>query len=204
MPPVAPVALVPSPSAPRSAASGAATQLEKTMAVYLKWFALKNDWPVYVACGTIAANLLEGDPVWLGLIGPSSSIKTELLDSLSRLPDVHLVDTFSPAGLLSGTPRKSRAIGATGGVLKKMGAFGVLLFKDFGSLLDLRQERRAEMMAALRNIHDRHYFRDIGADGGTHLEWRGKAGCIFAATEKYDTHHAVTGTLGEQIRALPD
>ena len=40
-------------------------------------------------------------------------------------------------GLLSGTPRKSRAIGATGGVLKKMGAFGVLLFKDFGSLLDL-------------------------------------------------------------------
>ena len=32
--------------------------------------------------GAIAANLLPGDPVWLGLIAPPSSAKTELLNSI--------------------------------------------------------------------------------------------------------------------------
>ena len=176
------------------------TPLDEVLGIFNDCFALKDDSAVCVTLGAIAANLLKGrDPVWLGLVAPPSSAKTELLNSLSRLPFVHDVDTFGPAGLLSGTPRKEKAKDAHGGVLRKLGDFGVLLFKDFGSLLELRHEQRSDMMAGLRRIYDGQYTRQIGAEGGRTLEWRGKAGALFAATQAYDGFHAVVGTLGDRF-----
>ena len=105
------------------------TPLNQVVKIFREWLALKDDSPIYVTLGAVAANLLPGDPVWLGLIAPPSSAKTELLNSVSHLSKVEVVETFSPAALLSGSPKKDRAKGATGGVLCKIGAFGVLLFK---------------------------------------------------------------------------
>jgi hypothetical protein len=178
------------------------TPLDRVVAIFREWLALKDDNPVYVTLAAVAANLLSGDPVWLGLIAPPSSAKTELLNSVSHLPHVEVVETFSPAALLSGSSRRDRAKGATGGVLRKIGAFGVILFKDFGSVLDLRHEQRADMMTALRRIYDGQYTRQLGTEGGTTLEWLGKAGCIFGATQAYDSHHAVAGTLGDRFLLL--
>jgi hypothetical protein len=31
------------------------------------------------------------------------------------------------------------------------------------------------------------------------LDWWGKAGCLFAATQKYDAHHAIVGQLGDRF-----
>jgi hypothetical protein len=176
--------------------------LADVVAVFRKWLALEDGRPVAAALGAVAANLLEGDPVWLGLVGPPSSAKTELLNSLSALPRTHIVETLSPAGLLSGTPRRTQAPAATGGVLHKIGngGFGLLLFKDFGSLLSLRHETRSEMMSALRRIYDGEYTRQLGTDGGVTLAWRGKAGCLFGSTQGYDGHHAVVGTLGDRFQ----
>jgi hypothetical protein len=178
------------------------TPLNQVVKIFREWLALKDDNPVHVALGTLVANLLPGDPVWLGLIAPPSSAKTELLNSVSHLSYVEVVETFSPAALLSGSPKKDRAKGATGGVLCKIGTFGVLLFKDFGSVLDLRHEQRADMMTALRRIYDGQYTRQLGTEGGRTLEWRGKAGCIFGATQAYDSHHGVAGTLGDRFLLL--
>ena len=187
-----PISPAPSPGRPSS--------LAKTAATYRKWLALENDWPVYVLFGALVANLFAGKPpVWLGIVGPSSSAKTELLNSLSHLPYVHEIETVSVPGLISGTPKKSRTQGATGGVLREMGAFGVLLFPDFGSVLSLRQDAQNEMLAALRRVCDGHYTRRVGMDGGHMLEWAGKAGCLFGATQKYDSQHAVISWLGDRF-----
>ena len=62
--------------------------LAEVIRVFDKWLALNDKTPVNAMLGTVAANLLAGDPVWLGLIAPPSSAKTELLNSLSRLPYV--------------------------------------------------------------------------------------------------------------------
>jgi hypothetical protein len=70
---------------------------------------------------------------------------------------------------------------------------------DFGSVLSLRQDPQAEMMAALRRVCDGRYSRLLGTDGGVKLEWQGKAGCIFGATQKYDSHHAIIGALGDRF-----
>jgi hypothetical protein len=80
--------------------------IEETLQVFQRWLILPNLTPVYAVLGTVAANLLPGDPVWLGIIGPPSSAKTEILNSISMLPRVVHAATLTPAGLLSGTPKK--------------------------------------------------------------------------------------------------
>ena len=102
--------------------------------------------------GTVAANMLPGDAIWLGLIAPSSGGKTEMLITLANIPHTEMVGTLSVAGLLSGTPRRQQAAGARGGLLRKIGAFGFLVLKDFGSILSLRPDTKAELLAALREI----------------------------------------------------
>jgi hypothetical protein len=153
--------------------------------------------------GTVAANILPGDPVWLGLIAPPSSAKTEILNSVSPLKFAAPVATLTPAGLLSGTPKKQQAVGAKGGLLRKIGAFGVLVLKDFGSILSMRPE----MLAALREIYDGAWTRHLGTEGGKTLDWRGKVGMVFGATGAMDTHHSVISSMGDRFllnRMTPD
>jgi hypothetical protein len=88
--------------------------IDHALKVYDKWLALEDHTPIYATLGTIAANLLPGDPVWLGLVGPPSSAKTELLISTSTLPYVIPAATLTPAGLLSGVPKKQHAVGVKG------------------------------------------------------------------------------------------
>ena len=71
--------------------------LDRTVAVFRKWLLLEDVWPVYVTLGAIAANHLSGPPVWLGLIAPPSSAKTEILNAMLRLPKVELISRRSSA-----------------------------------------------------------------------------------------------------------
>ena len=101
-------------------------------AAFRKWLVLKDLTPVHAVLGAVAANLLPGDPVWLGVIAPPSTAKTEILNALARIPHVEAVATLSMAALLSGTPKGQKAAGSKGGLLRKIGDFGVLVLKDFG------------------------------------------------------------------------
>jgi hypothetical protein len=176
-----------------------ACSIDDTIAVFEKWLILKDRTPVYAMLGAIAANLLPGDPVWLGLIAPPSSAKTELLNSIASLPNVIQAATVTPSGLLSGTPQKQHDKGARGGLLRQIGSFGIICLKDFGSVLSMHAETRAETLAALREIYDGNWTRHLGSAGGKTLAWKGKVAIIFAATEVIDTHHAVIGAMGDRF-----
>jgi hypothetical protein len=173
--------------------------IDETLDVFARWLLLEDLTPVYAVLGTVAANLLPGAPVWLGLVAPPSSAKTEILNSVSRLPNIVQAATLTPAGLLSGTPKKQRDKGAKGGLLRQMGDFGIIVLKDFGSILSMRFDARAEVLAALREIYDGAWTRHLGTDGGKTLEWSGKAGLVFGVTGALDAHYAVIGTMGDRF-----
>jgi hypothetical protein len=154
---------------------------------------------IYVILGTVAANRMAGDPVWLMLVGPPSSGKTEPLLSLSRLSDVYIRSAITESGLLSGTPAKSKASDARGGLLREIGAFGYLVLKDFTSILSMNRDARGTVLAALREIYDGRWTRNLGVDGGRTLAWEGKLALLAACTATIDTHHAVIGTMGERF-----
>jgi hypothetical protein len=173
--------------------------IEQTINVFESWLVLSSTAPVYAMLGTVAANLLPGDPVWLGLIAPPSSAKSELLNSISELPNVVDADTITPSGLLSGTPEKQKDRGARGGLLRQIGSFGIITLKDFGSVLSMHAETRAETLAALRKIYDGAWTRHLGSAGGKTLSWKGKVAIIFAATEVIDAHHSVISSMGDRF-----
>jgi len=102
---------------------GPPSTLEETLQTFDKWLALESHTSVLAALGAVAANHLDGDPVWLGVVAPPSSAKTEIINSLSLLPDVVQAATLSPASLLSGTPHRDRAKTAKGGLLRANPAF---------------------------------------------------------------------------------
>ena len=173
--------------------------IENTLKIFREWLLLDNDIPVLAMLGTVAANMLPGDAIWLGLIAPSSSAKTEMLITLVNIPHTEMVGTVSVAGLLSGTPRRQQAVGARGGLLQKIGAHGFLVLKDFGSILSMRPDTKAELLAALREIYDGKWTRVIGANGGKILQWSGKIGLLFGCTRVFDSYHGVISELGDRF-----
>ena len=171
--------------------------LQELLAVFRGHLYLPEPGLVEVTIAAMVASLFPGDAVWLLLVGPPSSGKTEMLSALSGLDFIHEVSVFTEAGLLSGSP--SRDPNATGGLLEQMGAFGIITLKDFTSLLSESSEVRSGLLAALREIYDGHWSRRLGTGGGRTKTWTGKAGLLGAVTETIDRHTAVIGAMGERF-----
>jgi hypothetical protein len=171
--------------------------LDELVATFRAHLWLPDPTPLLVVLATIVANHQPGDPVWMLLVGPPSSGKTELLNALSSLPNVHEVSTFTQAGLLSAA--SSRNPNATGGLLPSVGVFGIVVCKDFTSLLSESSETRSGDFAALREIYDGSWRRHVGSDGGKTLAWAGKIGVLAAVTETIDRHIATIGAMGERF-----
>ena len=181
--------------------------LEEVVATYQRWLELPDLVPLYAVLGAYAANLLPGDPVWLLLVGGSGNGKTELLSPLAGLPGVKVVSTLSgEAALLSGSSKKETASDATGGLLREMGDRGVIVLKDFTSILSMKSDSRAPLLGALREVYDGSWTRRIGVDGGRLLTWTGQAGLLGGVTASLDRHHAVVAAMGERyvVCRLPE
>jgi nucleoid DNA-binding protein len=145
------------------------------------------------------ANLAPGDPVWLLLVGPPSAGKTEVVSPLVRMPWAHSAATLTEAALLSGTPKREVHASAKGGLLREVGDFGVLVMKDFTSILAQNRDTQAQVLAALREVFDGSWTRHVGTDGGRTLHWEGKLGLIAGCTPTIDQHHAVIGSMGNRF-----
>ena len=160
---------------------------------------LPDPGPFVLVLAAVAANRLKGNPVWLMLVAPASSGKTELLDTLLGVPKVHPVATLTEAALLSGTPSRDRASNASGGLLRTIGEEGVVVAKDFTSVLCMNRNQRAAILAALREIYDGCWVRHVGADGGRKLSWDGRLGFLGGVTDIIDSHHGVISALGDRF-----
>ena len=182
------------------------TPIETVIETFQKWLYLPDPGVVSVALGTVAANLLEGRPVWTMLVGAPSSGKTQVLDSLHGLPNIFHAATLTESSLLSGTPKREKAADARGGLLRAIGEFGILVCKDFTSILTMNRDARAAVLSALREVYDGAWTRHVGSDGGRELNWKGKLGFLGGVTPVIDEHHSVMASMGERflIYRLPE
>jgi hypothetical protein len=181
--------------------------LDDVLATFRTHLHLPDPIPLLLTLATVVANNMEmGDPVWMVVVGGSSRGKTEIVSALDGLPGVRVVGALTVPALLSGSLRKERAKTATGGILRELGDQGILCVKDLGAILVLHRDARAQVLQALRDLFDGRFTRDVGADGGMKLEWKGRLGLIAGATSALDSAHAVMSALGERwvtVR-LPD
>ena len=115
-----------------------------------------------------------------------------------RRRDRH-VDHLSEGALLSASPKKGAVKGATGGLLRKIGDEGLLVIKDFTSILSMDRNMRGAVLAALREIYDGRWERNVGTDGGQTLTWEGRITVIAAVTTAWDAAHGVIASMGDRF-----
>ena len=168
---------------------------------FKKW--LGDTWDVQllnVLLATACANRLKGDPLWLMIVGGSGAGKTELIYSLQGCGG-HIISTITSEGaLLSATSSKDKTEEATGGILQMIGHRGLLGIKDFTSILSMpAQTMRPAILAALREVHDGRWIRNVGTDGGRTLTWEGHLGIVSGCTTVWDTSHSAVATMGDRF-----
>jgi hypothetical protein len=174
--------------------------LDEVHVIFRKWFGQEYDIDtIDAAMATAAADRLAGDPLWLLLISAPGNAKTETVQALAGA-GAHVTSTIASEGaLLSGVLRKSRSRGATGGLLRKIGDRGLLVLKDVTSILAADRNVRTAVLAALREIYDGRWERNVGADGGRTLTWTGRLTVVGACTTAWDAAHAVMAVMGDRF-----
>jgi hypothetical protein len=152
-----------------------------------------------VVLAVAAAERLTGDPVWLLLISGSGNAKTETVQALDGIGATVTSTISSEGALLSASSRKDRAKDATGGLLRKIGDRGLLVIKDVTSILASDRNARAGVLAALREVYDGRWSRNVGTDGGKTIDWYGRIVCIGAVTTAWDKAHDVIASMGDRF-----
>ena len=125
--------------------------LDDLLGHYRELLYLPDETAVLAALATVAAQDIPGPPVWTMLVGPPSSGKTEIIDSLRLVDRAVSLSALTRASLLSG-----RAGGAGGLLLTHFSnGSGLLLVKDFTTILSEAAGTRTEIIAVLRDPRSR-------------------------------------------------
>jgi RepB DNA-primase from phage plasmid len=174
--------------------------LAEVHAAFRKWLGKDYDVDtIDAALATAAAERLAGDPLWLLVISGPGNAKTETVQSLSGA-GAHVTSTITSEGaLLSASPRRECSKKATGGLLRKIGDRGVLVIKDVTSILSADRNTRASVLAAVREIYDGRWERNVGTDGGQTLTWTGRIAIVGAVTTAWDAAHSVMAVMGDRF-----
>jgi hypothetical protein len=187
-------------SAHRALTDNSGEDLATVQDAYRQWFGDDYDLgALNVVLSAAAAEKLSGDPPWVLTVGGSGNCKTETVAPLSGAGARVISTITGEAALLSGTPAKSRAKNATGGLLRQLGQSGLLVIKDFTSILSMNRDTRASVLGALREIYDGYWSRNVGTDGGFTLTWHGRLVVIGAVTTAWDRAYEVVSTMGDRF-----
>lgn len=150
---------------------------------------------VRVILAAVAAHSLEGDPVWLMVVGPPSGAKTELLTMVRLVPGIFPLSELTSRTFASGL----KVEGADPSLLARL-KNEVLIFKDFTTVLQMHRDERQAVLAQLREIYDGAYDKAWGT--GKELHWTGRLGFIAGVTPVIDSHHSVMAVLGQRFVLL--
>jgi hypothetical protein len=157
---------------------------------------------VDLTCCAGASSRLTGDSLWPLIISGAGAAKTETVQSLSGAGAQVTSTIASEGALLSATSAKSKAKGATGGLLRKIVNNGILVIKDVTSIISADRNTRAQVLAAVREIYDGKYERNVGTDGGQTLTWAGRLTIVGACTTAWDSAHTVISIMGDRFVLL--
>ena len=129
-----------------------------------------------VVVSTIIANRIDTTPVWLMILGPASSGKSEILSSMSACPETYELSMITPAALISNVHHEKKK-GKDESLLPKLNG-KVLIFKDASTLTTINPNYRSFVFSQLRDAFDGNLSKHT-----THGETRHKAkfGIIMAA-----------------------
>lgn len=167
------------------------TALESFIKVCRRYLIISDPTYIHVIFGTIFANRLDSCPVWLYLVAPPSSGKTEMLIPLYGASEIYWTDSLTKNTLISFYGEKKDA-----SLIPKLDG-KVLIIKDFTEMLKMRREVLQEILGQLRNAYDGKCSKTSGK--GIKKSYESKFGVIAAVTDEIDGHRALLAALGERF-----
>ncbi len=165
------------------------------------WLGNKYDLSAFDAMlSTVAALRLDtADPLWMMFVTGSGFTKTETVIAAEGAGAIITSTIASEGALLSASSKKEREKNCTGGLLRRLGSRGVLVIKDFTTILSMSREVRGMVIAAFREIHDGKWERNVGVSGGNSPLWVGRIAVIAACTTAWDAAREVVSSMGDRF-----
>ena len=118
---------------------------------------IQDEEALAIVLATAVANFIEGDPVWLLLVGPSGGGKTELLNMFQDSKHALTISKFTKNTLLSGFKNLP-----TGQDLLFQMKDKLVIIKDLAPILELGKDEQREILADLRDAYDGYVSKRWG------------------------------------------
>ena len=168
--------------------------LEDIGAAFAKLLHLEDDMTMRALLAALIANRMVGaDPVWLLLVAPSASAKTEFVMAADKIPGTYQLADITPNTFLSGMANGKR----DPSLLTRLGTDVTLLQKDFTSVLAMRPDAKGEILSQLRHIFDGSYVKEFGT--GISKRWKGRMGFISGVTLEIEQAIMTGSKLGDRF-----
>jgi len=145
-----------------------------------------------LAISIIISNLMEGDPVWILLVGPPSIGKTEIIRSIRNAVSTYFINRISPNTLISGFTKSDHS-----DVITRIVKATSFCVTDFGSFLSFHPQDMQKVMQQLRDIYDGKVHSEYG--NGKITDWSGKVGILGGVTPEVERHQTFIGRLGDRF-----
>jgi len=159
---------------------------------YRSFLHMPNTDILDVVFGTIIANRLEGDPLWLFVVAPSGGMKSEVLMSLSQCPNIMTTTSLTPHSLVSGAN-----FGGGDPSLIPILNGKILIIKDFTTILNSNAAARDETFGILRDAYDGKTEKRFG--NGVFRSYESKFGIIAGVTPAVELFTDNQTALGERF-----
>lgn len=171
---------------------GASLDRASAIVEYRKWLHIQNPEVLDVLFGSVFANRIDVDPLWIFFVSPPGGGKTELLMSLSEGQKMTSATTLTAPALISG----ANFGGTDPSLIPKLNG-KTLIIKDFTTILNLTQVVRDEIFGILRDAYDGKTEKHFG--NGVHRTYKSRFGVIAGVTPAIESLSASSTVLGERF-----
>ena len=162
-----------------------------------RWLELEDDLLPTIPLIVAVANRLDGPPVWLMIVAPASTGKSDVITATSALDGVFHISSITDKTFASGMNKKEG--GKSKSLLERLNDrnMWLLTLKDFGTIQSLPPLKRNPIFGQLREIYDGQYDAVFGT--GVEVNWKGKLGVIVGSTPAVDKQSKWSTEMGERF-----
>lgn len=167
--------------------------LQDVFTTFDKWLYLESMDAIIITLAVHISQQIDGPPVWLFLVGPPGSAKTETLTSLAQVPNVYMTSTLTPHALISGANWKDNVDPS---LIPRLDG-KVMVIKDFTSILAMRDVEKDEIFGILRDAYDGRCGKVFGT--GIERTYESRFTVLAAVTPRIHDLSQQHTSLGERF-----
>ena len=172
---------------------GDTKKLAYVLGVWQRHYEIEDIAPLLVAFAAYVSQPLHGDPVWLILVGPPSTIKSEIVRSFGEdaKERVWPISTLTPNTFISGQAKQGSLLGKLDGK--------IVTIKDFTTILEKNKDTRSEIFSQLREIYDGYFSKGTGNQDAPYQNVKARITIIAGATSVIDHVESRENLLGSRF-----